>query len=496
MTTLLHRLRGYRPFTAIVVGDLMLDEQLFGAAERLSPDAPVPVLHLSHEEKHPGGAANVAACLRALEANVAVLGVIGDDDAGRAITASLAEDGCSVDGLIVDGARPTTTKRSIVGLAQHRHPQKMFRVDVESRDDISDEVMERLLARFDEALPEADVVCLEDYDKGVCSPALCAALIERCRKSGTPLLVDPAAIADYGRYRGATAITPNRSEAEKATGLATPIDATEIHNNELASRLLTDLDLDAVVLTLDKHGALLETRDGERVHVPTVARSVYDVTGAGDMVLAALAAAVANKFPWLDAVRLANVAAGLEVEEFGAHPIPYPRIQRAVLELDRPLEGKVRTPEELAIELAVHRTSGERIIFTNGCFDVLHAGHVGYLREARGLGDVLVVGVNDDEQVRTQKGEGRPVYPLADRLAVLGELQCVDYLVAFPEPTAERLLRDVHPDVYVKGGDYAPHEINEKAVVDELGIELQLLAHRPGLGSTGVIAQLRSLDDK
>jgi len=492
MSTLLNALRTYKPFRVMVIGDFMLDEHVYGAAERLSPDAPVPVLHATRLEQTPGGASNVALCIRGLKGEVICLGVVGEDEAGRSLCARLVEAGCDVDGLIVDSSRPTTVKRSLVGLAQHRHPQKMFRVDYESREPLGDALRSKLLVAVKASLPKVDVVCLEDYNKGVCSEALCRELIALCRAAGKQVLVDPAAIEDYSKYKGATAVTPNRSEAELATGLDAPIDATALHNAGLATRLLEQLDVDAVVLTLDKHGALLEERGGKPVLVPTVARSVYDVTGAGDMVLAALCAARANGIGWHDAVRFANVAAGLEVQVFGAQPIPFSHVQREVMALTRPLDGKVRTLDELLVELAVHRETGQRIVFTNGCFDVIHAGHVAYLREAKKQGDVLVVGVNADAEVRRQKGEGRPVYPAAERLEILSELQCIDYLIMFPEQTVELLLRAIVPHVYAKGGDYTPEQINEYAVVRELGLDLRILAHRPGLGSRHVIEKLKS----
>jgi D-beta-D-heptose 7-phosphate kinase / D-beta-D-heptose 1-phosphate adenosyltransferase len=511
--TLLARLAAYRPFTALVVGDFMLDQHVYGAAERLSPDAPVPVLHATKFEDRPGGSANVSLCLRALKANVHCVGVVGDDREGTSLRDELAKAGCDVDGILADASRPTTVKRSLIGLAQHRHPQKMFRLDFESRVPLDPEMVQQLLDTVRARIADADVVCLEDYNKGVCCEALCRGLIEICRAAHKPLLVDPAAIESYAKYRGATAITPNRSEAELATGMETPLDASEMHNAGLAKRLLNELDLDAVVLTLDRHGALLEVRDGSEgrvpntgcgdmaarssepgtrnsILVPTVARSVYDVTGAGDMVLAALAGAIANGFDWLEAVQFANAAAGLEVEVFGVQPIPFVAVQREILRQSHSLDGKVRDMGALLVELAVHREAGRRIVFTNGCFDVIHAGHVAYLREAKSLGDVLVVAVNDDAGVRRLKGPGRPIYKQSERLEILSELQCIDYLIAFSEPTVETLLRAIVPDVYVKGGDYKPEEIAEHDIAAELGVELRVLAHRPGLASTRVIERM------
>ncbi len=487
MPSLLKRLQSYQPITAMVVGDFMLDQSVYGAAERLSPDAPVPVLQASRWEDSPGGAANVALCLRELKAEVLCFGVVGADREADSLRDALRTGGCDIEGLLADPSRPTTIKRNMIGLAQHRHPQKMFRLDLEVRDPLADELAERLCRVIEDRLSEVDVVCLEDYDKGVCCPSFCRRLIEQCRARGKPILVDPAAIADYSKYRGATAITPNRSEAELATGLDTPLEASQIHNAGLASKLLNELDLEAVVLTLDRHGALLEERGRVPVLVTTVARPVYDVTGAGDIVLAALAGAVANGFDWQEAVRFANAAAGLEVEVFGIKPIPFVRIQRELLAQSKLLEGKVRALEELLVELAVHRAAGERIVFTNGCFDVIHAGHVAYLAEAKRLGDVLLVAINSDREVRRQKGEGRPVFSEAQRLEMIAALEVVDYVTAFGEPTPHEILKRIRPDVLVKGGDYAPHQVVGREVVETHGGEVRVLAHRGGLSSSEVI---------
>jgi D-beta-D-heptose 7-phosphate kinase/D-beta-D-heptose 1-phosphate adenosyltransferase len=490
---LIAKLGSWEPFTALVVGDFMLDQAWYGAAERLSPDAPVPVLQASRFEDSPGGAANVGLCLRGLKAEVLCFGVVGADQEAESLRRAMEQAGCDAGGLLEDSSRPTTIKRSMVGLAQHRHPQKMFRLDIEKRDPLDDQLVERLLERVSLALDRADVVCLEDYDKGVCSPELCRRLIEMCRDRGKPILVDPAAIDDYTKYRGATMVTPNRSEAELATGLDTPLEASQIHNAGLATKLLTELDLEAVVLTLDRHGALLEERGKDPVVVPTEVRSVYDVSGAGDMVLAALAGAAANGIDWLDAVRLANAAAGLAVEVFGVQAIPLVRIQREVLAWSRQLSGKIRALDALLVELGVHRVSGHRIVFTNGCFDILHAGHVAYLAEAKQLGDILVVAINTDDQVRSQKGEGRPIFTEPERAEVLSALECVDYVTVFAEPTPHDILGRVKPEVLVKGGDYAPSEVVGREIVEAYGGGVHVLAFRRGLSSTDIVRKLEEV---
>lgn len=491
----LNGVRAWKPFRLLVVGDFMLDQALAGDAERLSPDAPVPVLAVRDPlatTDTAGGAGNVAVFAAALGGVVECVGVVGDDSEGRLLRAALERGKCSTSGLMVDSTRPTTTKRSLIGRAQHRHPQKMFRIDVESKEPLSVEVQARLMDAISARLPSCDVVCIEDYTKGVCTTGLCAKLIELCRAKSIPVLVDPAAIADYARYRGATAITPNRSEAEKATG--TIVDPSRVvdASKELAGALMKALDLEAAIITLDKYGAILEVKGSDPVHLPTVVRQVYDVTGAGDMVLAVLAGAIANGMGWIESVTLANIAAGMEVEIFGVRAFSIAEIQAQVFRLAYATKGKTRSRADLLIEIAAHRAAGRTIVLTNGCFDVLHAGHVSYLREAKSLGDILVVGLNCDAQVRSLKGNDRPIYCETDRAELLGELMSVDYITIFAEPTATELLRVVRPDVYVKGGDYKSKEITESSVVKELGIKLSIVAQRPGLSTTSVVDRVRA----
>ena len=481
---LLRVLETWQPRTIIVAGDYMLDRYAFGHTDRLAPDAPVPVLDVKQTEDRTGGSGNVSRDLVALKCRVACVGVVGDDEAGRTLRSMLAAEGCDVTGLITDPSRPTTIKHNLIGLAQHRHPQKMFRLDHEDRRPIDDAVADELIGHVERLAADADAVCLEDYGKGVATARWCGGVIEAARSAGVPVFVDPAAKADYTRYAGASAVTPNRTEAEAATGETEPA--------AMAEAIADRFDIEHVVLTLDRHGALLRSPDGTHHTVPTRARTVYDVTGAGDMVLAMLSAAVVNGATWPQAVLLANVAAGLEVEQAGVVPIPLGDVMLEVLSAHADEVGKVRSLEGLMPELAAHRRRGRTIGWTNGCFDLLHAGHVSYLRGARKACDVLVVGLNSDASIRRIKGPERPVNTEADRLTVLSELESVSYLVLFDEDEPTRLIEAVRPDVLIKGGDYQLDEVVGRELVESWGGRVELVPVVEGRSTTGLIERMRS----
>ncbi|MGE3107483.1 MAG: PfkB family carbohydrate kinase [Phycisphaerales bacterium] len=500
MDTLRHALAAWKPFRALVVGDFMLDQLVYGNAERLTPEAPVPVLHVQREEDRPGGAANVCLDLAAMHAKVETFGVIGSDAAGASLRRLLAGATIQTRGLIEDASRPTTIKRSLIGMAQHRHPQRMFRVDYESKDPLPIAVMQRIIDEFSRALPGASVVCIEDYNKGVCNEQVCREVIRLSRLAGVPVLIDPAAIGDYTKYRGATVITPNRAEAALASGAKIAPEAAPILHSDLGTGLLRDLELEAVVITLDRHGALLVEREGEGgvrcAAVPTVARQVYDVTGAGDMVLAALAGARAHGVDWLSAVRLANVAAGLEVAVFGVVPIPIEQIHREVIAREREAHAggshaKTRTLEELLVEVAALRREGKKIVFTNGCFDVLHVGHLSILKRAAALGDFLVVATNCDATVSRLKGPGRPVNNESDRAEMLGGLACVGAVIIFEEETPERIVRAIRPDVLVKGAEYSLSQVPGAEFVQSIGGRVELLEMVEGRSTSSTVERIR-----
>jgi D-beta-D-heptose 7-phosphate kinase/D-beta-D-heptose 1-phosphate adenosyltransferase len=430
-----------------------------------------------------------------MRGSVRAIGVVGPDSEAALLRSGLQREGAdAVDtaSLITDHSRPTTVKRNLIGLAQARHPQKMFRVDFESREPLSREIEDQLLAALDTQLSGAHVVCIEDYGKGVCTPRVCQEIIRRSRAAGIAVFVDPARTDDYSKYKGATAITPNRTEAELATGIPTDDAASPEHNSHLAEALMRQLDLDAVVLTLDRHGALLLERDKPPVAIPTVAREVYDVTGAGDMMLAALAAARANTLPWESAVRFANAAAGLEVEVFGVVPIPLEKIHHELLVRASADTGKLRTLEQACIQAAALRREKKKIVFTNGCFDILHAGHASLLERAAREGDFLIVALNDDASVARLKGQGRPINTADDRAKLLGALAGVGAVVIFAEDTPEKLIQALRPDVLAKGADYREDQVVGGDFVKSYGGRVALIDLVEGKSTTGTINKLRS----
>lgn len=473
----------------LVVGDVMLDRYIWGDASRVSQEAPVMLLQADRREERLGGASSVATLLRALDAEVALAGVVGADADGERIGQRLDELGVDRGAVAVDAGRPSTVKERYIGRAQQKHPQQILRVDYESRQPVSGDVETSLIAAIEAALPACDLVLVSDYDKGVCTPWVMAATVAAARRAGKRVLADPSRGGDYSKYHGCSAVTPNRIEAALATGGA--INSTE-SALAAAAKLLCDLQLEAAVVTLDKDGMALAENGGNRRVFPTRPRQVYDITGAGDMVLAMLGLALAAGADYPAAIRLANVAGGLEVERIGVATVSRDEIRADIwrAEIAGGPIAKVKSPAEVMGEVTRRRKLGQRIAFTNGCFDVLHAGHVQYLQEARAQADVLVVGVNSDTSIRALKGPGRPINGLAERAAVLAGLQAVDFVTVFDAPTPIALIEQIRPDVLVKGADYRKAEVAGAGLVESYGGRVHLAALREGLSSTSVIKRL------
>ena len=465
----------------LILGDLILDRYISGSVQRISPEAPIPVLAAERREERLGGAGNVAANLRALEAEVECLGVVGDDGHGSQLTDLLESIGVEVSGVVRDAGRPTTVKTRMVSGVQ-----QMIRIDWEQAQPIAAEVQTELVDGLEERIARADAVLLSDYGKGVLTDAVLRAAIDGARRHGKPVLVDPKG-QDYARYKGATLLTPNRKEAEDALGWR----IASLDDVPRAARELQELaELTCSVITLGADGIYFRDADGSEARVPTMARAVFDVTGAGDTVISLLGLGLAAGVGLNEAVGLANHGAGLVVARRGAASVTRTELAFA-LGASKPVAGKLLEDATLDAKIAGWRQSGNRIVFTNGCFDVLHAGHVQYLRFARSKGDRLVVGVNDDASVRRLKGPERPVNQLADRMEVLAALEMVDAVVAFTEDTPLELILRITPDALVKGEDWADKGVVGREHVEAHGGEVHLAPLLEGRSTTGILARGR-----
>jgi D-beta-D-heptose 7-phosphate kinase / D-beta-D-heptose 1-phosphate adenosyltransferase len=452
----------------------MLDRYLFGSTGRISPEAPVPIVHVHETDDRPGGAANVAVNLASLGVTTRLVGVVGKDDAGESLQSILKSSGIRCDFHCVED-RPTSTKTRV-----QSRGQQLIRLDQEHVAALPGDAVVDVLKK---SIKDAGAVVLSDYGKGALTEV--ATMIALCREAGVSVLVDPKG-DDFEKYRGASLITPNQSEFEAVVG---DCDSEE----ELVSRarrMLDDLEMDALLITRSEKGMLLLEADMEPVFLRAQAREVFDVTGAGDTVIATVAGAIASGQDVAAAAALANIAAGLVVRKIGVATVTPGEISISLHQRGQGGRGLVGL-DELRLMLTESRDRGERVIMTNGCFDVLHAGHVSYLEEAKGLGDRLIVAVNDDASVRRLKGESRPVNKLEDRLLVLAGLAAVDWVVPFSDDTPASLIAELLPDVLVKGGDYNPDDIAGAKDVLQNGGEVRVLAFRDGHSSSRIIDKLR-----
>ena len=451
----------------------MLDRYLFGGTSRISPEAPVPVVHVRDNEDRAGGAANVATNLARLGVRTCLLGIVGDDDEARALQDAMQGSDVTCTFTPVDGW-PTITKTRV-----QSRGQQLIRID---REEPVPSGSEALTASLVEQLGDADAVVLSDYGKGSLSDV--AAMIAACRDAGVPAFVDPKG-RDFDKYQGATLITPNQSEFDAVAGESDDDADMVVRARAMADRL----GLSALLVTRSEKGMLLIEGGDEPVVLSTRAREVYDVTGAGDTVIATMAGALAAGESMASAAALANLAAGLVVGKIGVASVTPSELRVALHRRGQGGRGLVSEDALLPL-VAEARDRNERVIMTNGCFDVLHAGHVAYLEEAKSLGDRLVVAINDDDSVRRLKGDPRPVNELEDRMLVLAGLASVDWVVPFPEDTPERLITAVLPDILVKGGDYNAEDIAGARAVLENGGEVRVLAFREGHSSSRIIDKL------
>lgn len=461
----------------LVVGDVMIDRYWYGDTSRISPEAPVPVVKVNKQEDRPGGAANVALNVAALGAAAKLAGIVGRDEAAENLRATLTAANIINDFHVVDD-KPTITKLRVMS----RH-QQLIRMDME--DAYSDSDSAGCLRSMATLLPNSGAVILSDYGKGSLRDV--QAFIAQARQLSIPVLADPKG-TDFSRYRGATIITPNLHEFEAVVGRCNS-------EQELVDRglqLIKDLSLDALLITRGEHGMTLLQPGQHELHLPARAREVFDVTGAGDTVIAVLASSLAAGVGFPQAVALANLAAGIVVGKLGTAVVSAPELRRAVQQEQEGGSGRgVVTVEQLQVALEDAREQGESVVFTNGCFDIIHAGHVGYLEEARKLGDRLIVAINSDDSVRRLKGVGRPINPAERRAAVLAGLESVDWVVTFSEDTPENLLRIIRPDILVKGGDYSDDQVVGADIVKQYGGQVKALSLYDNLSTTAIVEKIR-----
>jgi len=467
----------------LVVGDVMLDRYLWGDVERISPEAPIPVLRVDRQEHRLGGAGSVAAMLVALETDVSMVTVVGDDAEGRITRELLCEIGVDVQSVIAVTERVTTVKERLMGRTHSKHPQQMIRVDREQNHSIAEERARELMVSIRELLEGVDLVLVSDYDKGVCAGQFVSRVAEAAGAVQVPVVADPTRGADYARYAGCTCITPNRTEA----GLAVEMAIDKPEDGLEAARRILGFGVDSVVVTLDRDGIAWADRQGHSRLFPVRPRQVYDVTGAGDMVLSALGYGLAAGADWPIALELANLAGGLEIERLGVVPISRRELLSELTTGVDATQQKVVSAERLRPELRRRRARGEQIVMTNGCFDLLHPGHVASLQEARKQGDCLVVGLNSDQSVRRLKGAGRPIIDEQGRAEMLSALACVDYVVLVGEASVAGLVERLLPDVLVKAADYSVEEIEGRDVVESRGGRVVLVPVKHGYSTSGLI---------
>lgn len=474
---------------ALVVGDLMLDEYLWGKTARISPEAPVAVVDITREDLRLGGAGNVVNNLRALGCQVAVCSVVGNDSDGHDLHQQLAHVNANARGVIFDNERKTSRKTRI--LASN---QQMLRIDRESRVSLSATIERQLLAQIEHHVQSAgaeavQVIFVSDYGKGVLTDAVLRRVIALGREQGLPVVVDPKG-SDYTRYTGATLLTPNRAEASEASGIHI-VDAASL--SAAGTKILQDAQLDALVLTRSEEGMSLFHRDGRQIDLATTAREVFDVSGAGDTVLSLIGVGLAAELSLQQAATVANIAAGIVVGKVGTSTVSCREILHEVATTGLPEENKIQQLAPLCDIIAHAHHHGKKVVFTNGCFDLLHVGHVSYLQRARHLGDLLVLGLNSDASVQRLKGPTRPLVPQDDRAQVMAALACVDYVVIFDEDTPLRAIESLRPDILVKGGDYTPDTVVGRAQVESWGGRVELIEFVQGKSTTGLVEKIGSV---
>jgi D-beta-D-heptose 7-phosphate kinase / D-beta-D-heptose 1-phosphate adenosyltransferase len=465
----------------LVAGDVILDRYLWGTVDRISPEGPIPILQIEREEQRPGGAANVARNLIALGADAACAGAVGDDVAGRFLIDVLEADGVDVSAVVIDPSRPTPIKTRCIGGSQ-----QMLRIDRESAIAIARHAERELADHIDDQVAKVDLVILSDYTKGSLTEVVLAAAMSAASKHAKPVIVGPKG-ADFSKYRGCSAVVPNLKELALATAMPLSSDVDVV---AAAGALLRSIGCDFIVVTRGGDGMTLVRREGAPLHIRTRSRHVYDVAGAGDTALATLGLALASHASPDDAVHLANAAGALAVTKVGVAAVTRAELLDDLGEEHGLRPAKIGTERELLPRLAEHRDRHETVVFTNGCFDVLHIGHLRTLGHAKAQGDVLVVAINSDASARRLKGPHRPIVTQQERAEVLAALEDVDYVVIFDEDTPSQLLKRLRPDVLVKGGDYQLDEVVGADIMTAWAGRVSVAPVVPGVSTTELVERI------
>jgi len=466
----------------LVFGDLMLDEHIWSKVNRISPEAPVPIADVSRIDHVPGGCGNVAVNISALGGTPYLVGMIGRDSSGDKLRKALKTAKITNQNLIVDSQRPTILKSRIIAGSQH-----VVRVDREDRTILPPGLLNKVLQRVKKLVPTVDAVVISDYGKGMVSEKTVQAVISLSRRHRKFVAIDPKG-ADYSKYQKASILTPNQSEASLASGTVIKDSKSLLKAGE---DILKRTNTDHLLITRGKDGMSLFSRKDRSVHIPAVPREVFDITGAGDTVIATLSLAVAAGAEIKNAAILANTAASVVVSKIGTAPCYREELEEA-LEGHEPIIRKIKLRKEIAAIANNLRNQGAKIVFTNGCFDILHLGHVRYLREAKKMGDALIVGLNSDDSVRELKGRERPYVSEMERAEILASLECVDYVTIFSENRPDNLIRIVKPDIHVKGGDYKVSQLPERKLVENLGGKAIVIPPIEGRSTTNIVERILS----
>ena len=455
-------------YTIFTVGDIMLDKYYRGSVSRISPEAPVPVVKVNDEHITLGGAGNVANNLASLEVNCHLFGLLGDDSHAKDFQKLAKQKKISLSTIVSDA--PTITKIRVLG--EH---QQITRLDFEQTQPLTSTLSKDLQKHLVSSKDVPNAIILSDYAKGVCTAELCQAIITYAHDCSIPVLVDPKG-TDWGKYSGATFITPNLKEVEQL--LNRPIQNTDEAVVAAGKEILANFKFEYLLITRSEKGMTLLSKDSE-THYSAQAKEVFDVSGAGDTVIATLAWSLVQGTAPTEAAYIANIAAGVVVGKLGTSPIELDELLTAI----DPAEGKVVSIDKLTKHLKLAKKLGKHVVFTNGCFDILHKGHIDYLKKAKQLGDILIVGVNSDRSVQKLKGPNRPINQEADRLYMLSQYEFIDFLILFSEETPYSLLKQIRPSILTKGGDYSPDEVIGKEFADQVII----LPFVDGYSTTGIL---------